>query len=98
MTSEPAPSSASSPVKKPRISYLIATAFGLGYLKPGPGTWGSLGGVALTLAIAVPFTNRFAPVFAPIFRRLSFLALGGNNEVLYLEIAVALLVSFAGVF
>jgi phosphatidylglycerophosphatase A len=95
MTSEAAPLDA--PAKKPRISYLIATAFGLGYLKPGPGTWGSLGGVALTLAIAAPFTDRFAPVFAPVFKRLSFLAFGGNNEMLYLEIIFALLVSFGGV-
>ncbi len=35
--------------RKPRISYLIATAFGLGYLKPAPGTWGSLAGVALAV-------------------------------------------------
>jgi phosphatidylglycerophosphatase A len=51
MTSDPAPSSssASSPIKKPRISYLIATAFGLGYLKPGPGTWGSLFGVGIAI-------------------------------------------------
>jgi phosphatidylglycerophosphatase A len=53
MTSEPAPTTA--PAKKPRISYLIATAFGLGYLKPGPGTWGSLGGVALTVLFTYPY-------------------------------------------
>lgn len=53
MTSDPAQSSA--PAKKPRISYLIATAFGLGYLKPGPGTWGSLGGVALTVLFTYPY-------------------------------------------
>ena len=33
------------PSRKPRFSYLIATAFGLGYLKPAPGTWGSIVGV-----------------------------------------------------
>ena len=37
---------------KPTLAYLIATAFGLGYLKPGPGTWGSLGGVAVSILIA----------------------------------------------
>ena len=37
--------------RKPRISLAIATAFGLGYLPIAPGTWGSLGGVAITLAI-----------------------------------------------
>jgi phosphatidylglycerophosphatase A len=96
MTSEPAPSAA--PAKKPRVSYLIATAFGLGYLKPGPGTWGSLGGVALTIAIAAPFTDRFAPIFAPIFKSLQIRAFGGYDEMLYAEIVVALLVSFIGVF
>ncbi len=38
----------SSPAHKPRVSLAIATAFGLGYLPKAPGTWGSLGGVALT--------------------------------------------------
>jgi phosphatidylglycerophosphatase A len=33
---------------KPRVSLAIATAFGLGYLPKAPGTFGSLGGVALT--------------------------------------------------
>jgi phosphatidylglycerophosphatase A len=38
--------------KKPRISYFFATACGLGYLKPGPGTWGSLMGVGISIALA----------------------------------------------
>ena len=32
---------------KPRISIAIATAFGLGYLPKAPGTFGSLGGIAV---------------------------------------------------
>ncbi len=32
---------------KPRISLLLATWFGLGYLPKAPGTWGSLGGVGV---------------------------------------------------
>ena len=95
MTSEPAPSAA--PAKKPRFSYLFATALGLGYLKPGPGTWGSLGGVALTLAIAAPFSNWLAPSFAPILKRLPFVASGGYDGMLFIEIFVALLVSLGGV-
>jgi phosphatidylglycerophosphatase A len=39
----------SSKPRKPRISIAIATAFGLGYLPKAPGTWGSLGGVALIM-------------------------------------------------
>jgi phosphatidylglycerophosphatase A len=37
---------------KPTLAYLIATSLGLGYVKPGPGTWGSLGGVAVSILIA----------------------------------------------
>jgi phosphatidylglycerophosphatase A len=37
--------------KKPRLAFAIATAFGVGRLKPGPGTWGSLFG-ALIPAVA----------------------------------------------
>ena len=51
--SEPTPNlpttTTSSGKRKPRISLAIATAFGLGYLPKAPGTFGSLGGVALTL-------------------------------------------------
>ena len=43
--------------RKPRISLAIATAFGLGYLPKAPGTFGSLGGVALMLL----FWARFFP-------------------------------------
>jgi phosphatidylglycerophosphatase A len=38
--------------RKPRISYFFATACGLGYLKPGPGTWGSLAGVGISISLA----------------------------------------------
>jgi phosphatidylglycerophosphatase A len=41
--------------RKPRISFLIATAFGLGYLKPGPGTWGSLAGVLISTIFLLGF-------------------------------------------
>jgi phosphatidylglycerophosphatase A len=47
----------SSAGRKPRISLAIATAFGLGYLPKAPGTFGSLGGVALTAL----FWFRFLP-------------------------------------
>jgi len=38
--------------RKPRVSYFFATACGLGYLKPGPGTWGSLMGVGISIALS----------------------------------------------
>jgi len=38
--------------RKPRLSLAIATAFGLGYLPKAPGTFGSLGGVAISLTMS----------------------------------------------
>ena len=39
----------------PRLAYAVATALGVGYLKPGPGTWGSLVGLFIAV-ISHPFT------------------------------------------
>jgi phosphatidylglycerophosphatase A len=39
----------SSAARKPRVALAIATAFGLGYLPTAPGTFGSLGGIALAM-------------------------------------------------
>jgi phosphatidylglycerophosphatase A len=50
-TTSSAPPSPESIRRKPRISLAIATAFGLGYLPKAPGTWGSLGGVAIALGM-----------------------------------------------
>ena len=47
--------SGASPAAKPRFAYAIATVFGAGYLKPGPGTWGSLVGLLIAV-ISHPFT------------------------------------------
>jgi phosphatidylglycerophosphatase A len=44
-----APAGASSRAHKPRWAYVIATAFGIGYLKPAPGTWGSLFGLLVAI-------------------------------------------------
>jgi phosphatidylglycerophosphatase A len=53
---------AAQPRKKPRFALLIATAGGLGYLPKAPGTWGSVGGVALVTAVGmsvatIPYGN-----------------------------------------
>jgi phosphatidylglycerophosphatase A len=40
---------------KPRFAFAIATVLGIGYLKPGPGTWGSLAGL-LIATFSHPFT------------------------------------------
>ncbi len=46
--------------KTPRLALLIASAFGLGYLPKAPGTWGSLGGVALAYFLHGQETLDFA--------------------------------------
>jgi phosphatidylglycerophosphatase A len=48
---DPAPSAQTQ--RKPRIAYLIGTSLGLGYLRPAPGTWGSLAGVALAAIFSI---------------------------------------------
>ncbi len=53
MTPETDPATAAPQTRKPRFSYLFATALGLGYLRPAPGTWGSLAGLALALFFAI---------------------------------------------
>jgi phosphatidylglycerophosphatase A len=40
---------AAPPRKKPLAALIIGTGFGVGYLKPGPGTFGSLVGVILSI-------------------------------------------------
>lgn len=42
-------------VERPRFAYSIATALGAGYLKPGPGTWGSLVGLIIAV-ISHPYS------------------------------------------
>src|SRR5260221_4197158 len=49
----------SSPAAKPRFAYAIATVLGTGYLKPGPGTWGSV--VGLLIAVV---SNTFSWFYA----------------------------------
>ena len=43
------PKTNASPQRKPRLALFVATAAGLGYLPKAPGTWGSLGGLALAI-------------------------------------------------
>ena len=40
---------------KPRFAFALATVLGTGYLKPGPGTWGSLAGLILAI-LSHPYT------------------------------------------
>ena len=43
--------------KKPRLAYAIATVLGVGYLRPAPGTYGSLVGVATIVLSAIFFLH-----------------------------------------
>jgi phosphatidylglycerophosphatase A len=51
--------------RKPVVSLAIATAFGLGYLPKAPGTWGSLGGVALYALVQYYCPLDFVPSVHP---------------------------------
>jgi hypothetical protein len=55
MTPSTDPAATSSPTAKPRFAYSIATVLGTGYLKPGPGTWGSAVGLLIAV-VSHPFT------------------------------------------
>lgn len=47
---------------KPSLAFAIGTSLGLGYLPKAPGTWGSVGGVALAAAIAAATRGQPASV------------------------------------
>jgi phosphatidylglycerophosphatase A len=54
----------------PRLSLLgrlLITCFGLGYLRPAPGTWGSLPPVVITLMMVTALSSHSAPVANAIF-------------------------------
>jgi phosphatidylglycerophosphatase A len=84
MKPETDPASSALPPRKPQIAYLIGTSLGLGYLRPAPGTWGSLVGVALAAIFSI---------------RNDWIMPGGwgvNTEML--RLLFFLLVSFGGVW
>jgi len=55
---------ANSSLPKPRFAFAFATVLGTGYLKPAPGTWGSLAGVLLTVITALLWLWSLAPKFS----------------------------------
>ena len=55
MTPSTDPAASLASAAKPRFAYAIATALGTGYLKPGPGTWGSVVGLLIAV-ISHPYT------------------------------------------
>jgi len=49
------PATGNPAAQKPRAAFALATALGAGYLKPAPGTWGSLVGLLIAV-LSHPFT------------------------------------------
>jgi len=91
---------ASPSAPKPRFAYALATALGTGYLKPGPGTWGSLFGLAVAV-IAHPFTWFLVlgkGIEITVGRNASlFTGFGGAMILLIPSIAVWLILAWLGV-
>jgi phosphatidylglycerophosphatase A len=80
--------------RKPRISLAIATAFGLGYLPKAPGTWGSLGGVAIALGMRWIGWRRVLP-HMDLVPHANFWIVGLAPA--YFEYVIVLLVALLGV-
>lgn len=76
---------ATSETRAPRLAWWLATGFGSGYLKPAPGTWGSLAGLGAWLLLvtlvrrlggpAAPWVLLGAPVL------LTLVAIWASNRV-----------------
>jgi phosphatidylglycerophosphatase A len=87
--------------QKPRLAYAIATALGVGYLRPAPGTWGSLMGIATAVLSAAFFLHpesiggwfSLHPLRDMKFADKHFLVPGSDihDTVLFLPIVCAIL-------
>ncbi|MGH9572866.1 MAG: phosphatidylglycerophosphatase A family protein [Candidatus Acidiferrales bacterium] len=75
------------PAKKPRVSIFLATACGLGCLPQAPGTWGALGGLAVT---TIPF---LFCAWLSILRNSA-----GTASYLFVQLAVGLVLAVIGVW
>jgi phosphatidylglycerophosphatase A len=83
---------------KPRISYFLATACGLGYLKPGPGTWGSLMGVGLSILITWRSAHKILSILQ-MEKRVNFWTNGwipGGSALILVFVVAAIGVIVAG--
>jgi phosphatidylglycerophosphatase A len=75
---------------KPHISILLATWFGLGYLPKAPGTWGSLGGVGVSVLVTwIGFRHDYFILSTDFWTTGLFPG--------HVEVAVAVLISIIGV-
>jgi phosphatidylglycerophosphatase A len=79
------------PARKPRVALLIASACGLGYIPFGPGTFGSLAGLALAL---LPFEVLDAMGVGD----LQVVVVGGTSidPLLVIQILIAIFVALVG--
>jgi phosphatidylglycerophosphatase A len=87
------------PQNKPRLAYAIATAFGTGYLRPSPGTYGSLVGVGTIVICAIFFLHPVSvsswfskhPLSDAMFADKHFLVWGGDihDSALWLPVFCA---------
>jgi phosphatidylglycerophosphatase A len=88
------------PAKKPRLAYVLATALGTGYMKPGPGTWGSAFGLIVAV-VSQPLTwfLLLGPNLRVRIGNNGELAIGTGGMILLLvpTIAVWFLLAYCGV-
>jgi phosphatidylglycerophosphatase A len=97
--SEPSPNTpiptTNSVARKPRVSLAIATAFGLGYLPKAPGTWGSLGGVGISLGMTW-ILSRKTLYWANMERDANFWTVGLTPA--YVVYVIVVLIAILGVY
>jgi phosphatidylglycerophosphatase A len=99
MSEAGAPSTTSS-LPKPRFAFALATVFGTGYLKPGPGTWGSLVGlIVAVLAHPLTWFLLLGPTIQFTSGKYGALDIGVGGMILLLvpSIAVWVLLALLGV-
>src|SRR5216684_5346973 len=94
-----APPNPAPPQEKPRLAYAIATVLGTGYLRPSPGTYGSLVGVATAVVCAIFFLHPVSvsswfsrhPLSEAMFADKHFLVWGGDihDSALWLPVFCA---------
>jgi phosphatidylglycerophosphatase A len=81
------------PARKPRLSFFIATACGLGYLPKVPGTWGSLAGLGLFWAFQ-PAIKQLIVQFHPD----AYFAVAQFNPGVILTAGLSLFLAILGVW
>lgn len=81
-----------------RLAELIATCGGLGYLPKAPGTWGSLGAVALAAGLPYPAIFAAAFLFPGIWAAGRMAKTGGRDDPQHVVIdeAVGQWIALAG--